>query len=239
MFNREMTSNMSDPAILRLICLAREFDNIRVREEELAELDELKQSVHLEVGARFVCIRVCSRTCVCVRVRAFSFVRPRCRFLVVRRALAGACTPPAVANGASFVIAVHACVSPAVQVWRGERGGQDQRADAGERGAFQPSSSSLPSPWLTVPCPFCCGGLQAYISRLPIKGFTLSSDTSYITQSAGRVSRALFEVKEHGRFRRPLPSPASPCFPLPPLILLMLGATTQVQEVSPSHPTLL
>ena len=49
MFNREMTQSMSDPAILRLNCLAREFDNIRVREEELAELDELKDRCHMEV----------------------------------------------------------------------------------------------------------------------------------------------------------------------------------------------
>jgi hypothetical protein len=53
MFNREMTQSMSDPAILRLICLAREFDNIRVRDEELPELDVLKQRCHMEVLAFF------------------------------------------------------------------------------------------------------------------------------------------------------------------------------------------
>ncbi|RYY32345.1 hypothetical protein EON62_05465, partial [archaeon] len=36
--------------------------------------------------------------------------------------------------------------------------------------------------------------LQAYISRVAPKGFTLVSDMAYITQSAGRISRALFEI---------------------------------------------
>ena len=36
--------------------------------------------------------------------------------------------------------------------------------------------------------------LQAYISRRPLRGFTLISDTAYITQSAGRIARALFEI---------------------------------------------
>lgn len=36
--------------------------------------------------------------------------------------------------------------------------------------------------------------LQAYISRLKLDGFALLSDMVYITQSAGRVMRALFEI---------------------------------------------
>jgi len=36
--------------------------------------------------------------------------------------------------------------------------------------------------------------LQAYISRLKLEGFALISDMVYITQSAGRIMRALFEV---------------------------------------------
>jgi activating signal cointegrator complex subunit 3 len=36
--------------------------------------------------------------------------------------------------------------------------------------------------------------LQAYISNAPVRGFTLISDTAYITQSAGRIARALFEI---------------------------------------------
>lgn len=36
--------------------------------------------------------------------------------------------------------------------------------------------------------------LQAYISRLGLEGFALISDMVYITQSAGRVMRALFEI---------------------------------------------
>eukprot|EP01138_Halocafeteria_seosinensis_P005687 gb/GECG01005814.1/.p1 GENE.gb/GECG01005814.1/~~gb/GECG01005814.1/.p1 ORF type:complete len:2316 (+),score=249.07 gb/GECG01005814.1/:1-6948(+) len=36
--------------------------------------------------------------------------------------------------------------------------------------------------------------LQSYISRIPLKSFTLISDTSYINQSAGRIARGLFEI---------------------------------------------
>lgn len=36
--------------------------------------------------------------------------------------------------------------------------------------------------------------LQAFISGAPLRSFTLISDTGYITQSAGRISRALFEI---------------------------------------------
>ncbi len=36
--------------------------------------------------------------------------------------------------------------------------------------------------------------LQAYISRLGLEGFALISDMVYITQSAGRIMRALFEI---------------------------------------------
>ena len=36
--------------------------------------------------------------------------------------------------------------------------------------------------------------LQAYIACAPLRSFTLISDTAYITQSAGRISRALFEI---------------------------------------------
>ena len=36
--------------------------------------------------------------------------------------------------------------------------------------------------------------LQAYIANAPLRSFTLISDTAYITQSAGRISRALFEI---------------------------------------------
>jgi len=36
--------------------------------------------------------------------------------------------------------------------------------------------------------------LQTYISRLTLDGYALISDMSYITQSAGRLMRALFEI---------------------------------------------
>ena len=126
MFNREMTQSMPDPAILRLICLAREFDNIRVREEELPELDILKQRCHMECKAPVENAE--GKINVLMQVRPSDY---------------GRCLPVAVSDA-----------------------------------PFSP----------------LCAVLQAFISRLPISSFTLSSDTSYITQSAGRVSRALFEV---------------------------------------------
>lgn len=36
--------------------------------------------------------------------------------------------------------------------------------------------------------------LQAYISRLPLEGYALNSDKVYITQSASRIMRSLFEI---------------------------------------------
>jgi len=36
--------------------------------------------------------------------------------------------------------------------------------------------------------------LQAYISRTKLDGFALNSDMAYVTQSAGRIIRALFEI---------------------------------------------
>lgn len=39
--------------------------------------------------------------------------------------------------------------------------------------------------------------LQAYISQLKLEGFALMSDMVYVTQSAGRLSRAIFEIVLH------------------------------------------
>ena len=39
--------------------------------------------------------------------------------------------------------------------------------------------------------------LQAYISQLKLEGFALVSDMVYITQSAGRLVRAIFEICLH------------------------------------------
>ena len=36
--------------------------------------------------------------------------------------------------------------------------------------------------------------LQAYISQLKLEGFALVSDMVFITQSAGRLMRAIFEI---------------------------------------------
>ena len=36
--------------------------------------------------------------------------------------------------------------------------------------------------------------LQAYISQFKIDGYAISSDMVYISQSAGRIMRALFEI---------------------------------------------
>lgn len=36
--------------------------------------------------------------------------------------------------------------------------------------------------------------LQAYISRLKLEGLALSTDMVYVTQSAGRLMRCLFEI---------------------------------------------
>ena len=39
--------------------------------------------------------------------------------------------------------------------------------------------------------------LQAYISQLKLDGFALMSDMVFITQSAGRLIRAIFEIVLH------------------------------------------
>lgn len=36
--------------------------------------------------------------------------------------------------------------------------------------------------------------LQAYISQLKLEGFALMSDMVYVTQSAARLMRAIFEI---------------------------------------------
>jgi len=36
--------------------------------------------------------------------------------------------------------------------------------------------------------------LQAYISQLKLEGFALVSDMVFVTQSAGRLMRAIFEI---------------------------------------------
>lgn len=38
--------------------------------------------------------------------------------------------------------------------------------------------------------------LQAYISQLKLEGFALMSDMVYVTQSAARLVRAIFEIGE-------------------------------------------
>lgn len=46
------------------------------------------------------------------------------------------------------------------------------------------------------PCCLTCFGLclQAYVSQLKLEGLALSSDMVYVTQSAGRLMRCLFEI---------------------------------------------
>lgn len=39
--------------------------------------------------------------------------------------------------------------------------------------------------------------LQAYISQLKLEGFALVADMVYVTQSAGRLIRAIFEICLH------------------------------------------
>ena len=39
-----------------------------------------------------------------------------------------------------------------------------------------------------------CALLQAYISRLPLEGYALNVDKVYVTQSASRIMRGLFEI---------------------------------------------
>ena len=36
--------------------------------------------------------------------------------------------------------------------------------------------------------------LQTYIGRLPLEGYALNADMVYVTQSAGRIMRAIFEI---------------------------------------------
>lgn len=42
--------------------------------------------------------------------------------------------------------------------------------------------------------------LQAYISQLKLEGFALMSDMVYVTQSAARLMRAIFEIGRFGTF---------------------------------------
>lgn len=65
-FNHRMTHTMEYPEILALICAAHEFANIRVREEELSELDMLKQRTHMPV-------RCVHGTDICDRAANHSF----------------------------------------------------------------------------------------------------------------------------------------------------------------------
>jgi activating signal cointegrator complex subunit 3 len=48
-FNYRMSQHLDYPDLVALICSAHEFANIRVRDEELQELDRLKQRCHLPV----------------------------------------------------------------------------------------------------------------------------------------------------------------------------------------------
>lgn len=36
--------------------------------------------------------------------------------------------------------------------------------------------------------------LQAYIGRFPLEGYALNSDMIYVTQSAGRIMRGIYEI---------------------------------------------
>jgi hypothetical protein len=91
--------------------------------------------------------------------------------------------------------------------------------------SFSSSSSSSSSSSFSLPL------TQAYISRLPLKGFALAADMVYVRQSAARLFRALFDLSlkrgwsrlaqkilnwcHMGEFYfRPLPSPFSLCAPL-------------------------
>lgn len=60
MFNNHLTHAMDLPEIFHLISSAHEFANVRVREEELGELDVLKSRAHVEVMAART--RTCKHT---------------------------------------------------------------------------------------------------------------------------------------------------------------------------------
>ena len=47
---------------------------------------------------------------------------------------------------------------------------------------------------LSTPDDACIFSLQAYVSQLKLEGLALSSDMVYVTQSAGRLMRCLFEI---------------------------------------------
>lgn len=99
-FNEKINGDLSDPEIFGLICSSTEFEQIKVRDDELKELDKVRKSFcPLEI-----------------------------------------------------------------------KGGMD--SPAGKANIL----------------------LQAYISQARVTGFTLISDTNYISQNAGRVTRALFEI---------------------------------------------
>ena len=48
--------------------------------------------------------------------------------------------------------------------------------------------------WHWMPVQLCFALLQAHISQLKLEGLALSSDMVYVTQSAGRLMRCLFEI---------------------------------------------
>lgn len=53
---------------------------------------------------------------------------------------------------------------------------------------------NMHSPPCASSCLVSCCCLQAYISNLKLEGLALSSDMVYVTQSAGRLMRCLFEI---------------------------------------------
>ncbi|KAG5188657.1 Sec63 Brl domain-containing protein [Tribonema minus] len=50
-FNKGMKQQMNDAAVVALVCLASEFDQIRVRPEELKDLDDMRASCPLDIKA--------------------------------------------------------------------------------------------------------------------------------------------------------------------------------------------
>jgi len=50
-FNTMLTSHLSEEEAMHVMCSSAEFDQLKVRPEELAEIDQLKKNTHLEVAS--------------------------------------------------------------------------------------------------------------------------------------------------------------------------------------------
>ncbi|KAJ1446965.1 Sec63 Brl domain-containing protein [Pelagophyceae sp. CCMP2097] len=163
-FNERLQQHASDAQVLLVVCSAHEFSHLKPRNDELAELDRLRDSpaacpISRRAGA------------------GANNQRKQGAGLSSKVQQGGARKPDGQNAGKNAE----------------GRGGVSHKDNVNESSNSAPFESELDGV-ADDPAGKAATLLQAHISRAPMMTFTLASDGAYVAKNAARVCRALFEM---------------------------------------------